>query len=51
MSSTKTTKLPGGYMRETKRRNDGSSKTVVSKPNWYGGRDIKSVTRSDGKKR
>jgi hypothetical protein len=51
MSSTKTTKLPGGFTRETKRYDNGSSKSVVSKPNWYGGRDIKSVTRSDGKKR
>jgi len=51
MTSTKTQKLPGGYTRETKRYDSGSTKTVEYKPTWYGGRDIKSVTRSDGKKK
>ena len=51
MASTKTQKLPGGYVRETKRYAGGGSKSVTYKPTWYGGRDIKSVTRSDGKKR
>jgi hypothetical protein len=50
MSSTKTTKLPGGYVRESKRYDSGATKSVTYKPTWYG-RDIKSVSRSDGKKR
>ena len=50
MASTKTQKLPGGYVRETKRYDSGGRKDVVYKPTWYG-RDIKSVTRSDGKKK
>ena len=50
MASTKTQKLSGGYVRETKRYHSGLSKDVVYKPTWYG-RDIKSVTRSDGKKK
>ena len=49
MTSKTTQKLPGGYTRETTRYNNGASKSVVSKPTWYG-RDIKSVTHSDGKK-
>jgi len=51
MTSKTTQKLPGGHTRETTRYNSGASKSVVSKPTWYGGRDIKSVTRSDGKKK
>mgnify|MGYP001222899698 CR=1 FL=1 len=50
MTSTKTQKLPGGYTRETTRYNSGAEKVVTTKPTWYG-RDIKSVQRSDGKKK
>ncbi len=51
MSSTKRTKLPGGYVRESKRYSDsGVVKSVTYKPTWWG-RDTKSVSRSDGKKR
>ena len=37
MASTKTQKLPGGYVRETKRYTGGASKSVTYKPTWYGG--------------
>lgn len=52
MSSKTTTKLPGGYTRETTRYNTGASKTVTYKPAWHGGRgQAVSVTNRDGKKK
>ena len=49
MRSEKTENLKGGYKRETKTYDNGSSKSVTYKPTLFG-RDVKSVERRSAPK-